>query len=262
MDENIYYDNYMDDNDSGEYDPFEEDPRYKRYYQIKRIVKFTLKTLVAVSVLAVIGILLYRIYTIRDPDMASQHLWNEKGIAAYKNDEEFKVYSQKMVSYMWKDPDTGEVREIERDVFNGGKEIGDQTMRISDMYYNFATKQVQVTLRWNQNAEKDILAHYKLTELPAGELFYYVLTDEKGNAYGEVSYIKGSRYVYTYRRLLFDNVDIEKANELYLNIYYTGKPEAAPYEEMIIYDAAIDLFEVEVKKPNGVTGGLTAQTHK
>ena len=261
MDENIYYDNYMDDNDSQQYDPFEEDPRYKRYYQIKKIVKFTLKTVVAVSVIAVIATLLFRIYTIQDPDMASMHLWNQNGIKAYKTGEEFTVYSQKLTSYSWKDPDTGEVNTIERDTFNGGDEIGDQTMRVSDMYYNFDAKQVQVTFRWNQNAEKDLMEYYKLTALPEGELFYYVLTDEKGNAYGDVSYITGSRYVYTYRRLLFDNVDLKNANELYLCIYYTGKPEAAPYEEMIVYDKQIELFEVKVEKPNGTTKGLTVQKH-
>ncbi|MBE6639364.1 MAG: hypothetical protein E7616_07950 [Ruminococcaceae bacterium] len=261
MDENIYYDNYMDDNDSKDYDPFEEDPRYKRYYQVKKIVKFTLKTVIIMSVLAVIGALLFRIYTIQEPDMATEYVWNQTTLDAYnKKGENFTVMGQKMSTYIWTDPDTGESKTIERDSFNGGKEIGDETMRISNMYYTEAAKQVQVTFRWNQNAEKDLLDYYKLTELPSGELFYYVLTDEKGNAYGEVSYTKGSRYVYTYRRLLFENVDITKVNELYLNIYYTGQPEAAPFEQMIIYDVGIEPFEVTVEKPQKVTKGLTAQT--
>ena len=132
-------------------------------------------------------------------------------------------------------------------------------MCITNMYYIPASSQVQVTFRYNQNAEEDLLDYYELDALPEGELFYYVLTDEKGNAYGEVSYITGSRYVYTYRRLLFDNVNIDKATELYLNIYYTGKPSAAPYEQMIIYDKYIESFEIEIEKPKGVTGALKTQ---
>jgi hypothetical protein len=164
-----------------------------------------------------------------------------------------------MVDYLWQDPDTGESKTIYRDSFNGGDEIGDQTMCITNMYYIPASSQVQVTFRYNQNAEEDLLDYYELDALPEGELFYYVLTDEKGNAYGEVSYITGSRYVYTYRRLLFDNVNIDKATELYLNIYYTGKPSAAPYEQMIIYDKYIESFEIEIEKPKGVTGALKTQ---
>ena len=165
--------------------------------------------------------LLFRIYTIRDPKMESEYLWNEKTLQAYhESGDDFKVMSQKMSTYMWQDPDTGENKTIERDTFNGGKEIGDETMRISSMYYTEAAGQVQVTLRWNQNAKKDVMEKYKLSELPSGELFYFVLTDEKGNAYGEVSYTTGSRYVYTYRRLLFENVDISKVNELYLNMRF------------------------------------------
>ena len=261
MDENIYYDNYMDDNDAGQYDPFEEDPRYRRYYQIKKIVKFTLKTFVTVAVLGVVAAFLFRIYTINEPDMAKQFLWNETGLAAYtEKGSDFRVYSQKMIDYTWTDPDTGEDRLIERDSFNGGEEIGDQTMCITNMYYIPASGQVQVTFRWNRNAEKDLLERYNLDALPAGELFYYVLTDERGNAYGEVSYITGSRYVYTYRRLLFDNVDISKATELYLNIYYAGAPTTTPYEQMIIYDKYIESFEIEIEKPKGVTNNLTAQS--
>jgi len=110
MDENIYYDNYMDDNDSKDYDPFEEDPRYKRYYQVKKIVKFTLKTVIIMSVLAVIGALLFRIYTIQEPDMATEYVWNQTTLDAYnKKGENFTVMGQKMSTYIWTDPDTGEL---------------------------------------------------------------------------------------------------------------------------------------------------------
>ena len=266
MDESIYYDNYMDDNDSGNYDPFEEDPRYRRYYKIKKIVKIAFKSLVALTIFAVIATLLFRIYTIQEPDMASEFLWNQKGIDAYHANTDFKVYGQKMSSYMWKDPETGANKNIERDSFNEA-----ETMRVTNIYYSPDAGQLQVTLRWNQNAQKDVLQYYREEALPQGETFYFFLTDDKGNTYGEASYIKGSRYVYTFRRLLFDGIkfsdpndpnDLSGVNELYLNIYYTGKPSTQPFEQMIVYDNNIESFEVNAPKPSSVTKSLTVQPGK
>ncbi len=256
MDENVYYDNYMDDNDAEQYDPFEDDPRYKRYYKIKKIVKFTLKTLVYVSVFGVVAALLFRIYTIQEPDIAKQFVWNEKGIAAYNEYKDFTVYSQKMLSYMWTDPETGESKEIERDSFNGGKEIGDQTMCVSNIHFVKRAGQIQVTFRWNQNAEKKLLTDFEIDSLPEGELFRFTLSDEKGNLYGDVSYLSDSRYVYEYRRLVFDDIDFKTVKELYLNIYFSGKPSLEPYEQLIVYDSYIETFEIETEAPKGVTKGL------
>ena len=256
MDENVYYDNYMDSNNDEDYDPFTEDERYKKYFAFKKILKFTLKTLVYVSVFGVVAALLFRIYSIQEPDAATDFIWNESGIAAYNQNPNLKVYSQKMVDYVWTDPSTGESKNIERDSFNGGKEIGDQTMQISHLSYIPQTGQVQITFRWNQNAEKALLSDFEINELPKGEIFRFTLEDEKGNMYGDVSYVASSRYIYEYRRLVFDDVDIKSANELYLNIYFSGKPSLEPYEQMIIYDVYIESFEVEIEAPNGTTKGL------
>ena len=263
MDESIYYDNYMDDNDSGNYDPFEDDPRYKRYYQIKKIVKIVLKSAVAMGIFAVLATLFFRIYTIQEPDMASKYLWNETGINAYKSSMEFRAYGQKMSSYMWTDPETGAHKQIERDSFNKA-----ETMRVTNIYYSPDSGQLQVTLRWNQNAEEDLLELYNQEALPHGEIFYFFLTDDKGNTYGDVCFTKGSRYVYSFRRLLFDGIkfsdptdptDLSGVNELYLNIYYAGKPSTQPFEQMIVYDRYIESFDVNVSKPKSVTKGLTEQ---
>ena len=258
MDENIYYDNYMDDNDSGNYDPFEDDPRYKRYYQIKKIVKIVFKSVVAMGIFAVIATLLFRVYTIQEPDMASTYLWNQTGIDAYNASGEFKVYGQKMSSYMIANPENPEVKQqIERDSFNKA-----ETMRVTNIRYAPEAGQLQVTLRWNQNAEEDVLDTYDQEALPKGEIFYFLLTDDKGNTYGEVSFTKGSRYVYTFRRLLFDGIDFSKVNELYLNIYYAGYPSTEPYEQMIVYDKYIESFEVDVSAPKSVTKNMTKQSGK
>ena len=258
MDESIYYDNYMDDNDSGNYDPFEDDPRYKLYYKIKKILRITVKSLIGMGIFAVLAILLFRIYSIQEPDMASKHLWNQKGIDAYHKSEDFKVYGQKISSYLWTDPnDPNVTKTIERDSFNE-----DETMRVTNIRYAPEAGQLQVTLRWNQNAEEDVLDSYDQEALPKGEIFYFFLTDDKGNTYGEVSYIKGSKYVYTFRRLLFDGIDFSKVNELYLNIYYAGYPSAEPYEQMIVYDTYIESFEVDVSAPKSVTKNLTNQPGK
>jgi hypothetical protein len=135
-------------------------------------------------------------------------------------------------------------------------------MRVTNIRYAPEAGQFQVTLRWNQNAEEDVLDSYDQEALPKGEIFYFFLTDDKGNTYGDVSYIKGSRYIYTFRRLLFDGIDFSKINELYLNIYYTGYPSAEPYEQMIVYDKYIESAEINVKKPSAVTKGLTEQPGK
>lgn len=256
MDENVYYDNYMDDNDSEQYDPFEDDPRYKRYYKIKKIAKFTAKTFVYVLVFGVVAALIFRVYTIQEPDMATEFVWTEEGMAAYDKYEDFTVYSQKMLSYMWTDPDTGESKEIERDSFNGGEEIGDQTMCVSNIHFVKRAGQLQVTFRWNQNAEEKLLSDFELKSLPSGELFRFTLVDEKGNMYGDVSYLSGSRYIYEYRRLVFDDIDFSAVKELYLNIYFSGKPSLEPYEQLIVYDSYIEPFEIETEAPKGVTKGL------
>ena len=258
MDESIYYDNYMDDNDSGNYDPFEDDPRYKRYYKIKKIVKIILKSIGGMCIFSVLAILLFRVYSIQEPDIASKYLWNQKGIDAYNASDEFKVYGQKISSYIWTDPNDPSVsKTIERDSFNE-----DETMRVTNIRYTPEASQLQVTLRWNQNAEEDVLDTYDQEALPKGEIFYFLLTDDKGNTYGEVSFTKGSRYVYTFRRLLFDGIDFSKVNELYLNIYYAGYPTTEPYEQMIVYDKYIESFEVEVSAPKSATGNLTKQPGK
>ena len=256
MDENIYYDNYMDDNDSENYDPFEDDPRYKRYYKVKKILGYTIKTFIGVVMFAVIATLFFRVYTIQEPKEASSFVFTEESLKQYQKSK-FKVYSQKMVSYLQTDPTTGEQIEVVRDTFNGSDdEIASETMCVTNMHYVPELKQVQVTFRWNQNAEEKLLKDYNLEMLPNTELFRFVLSDEKDNVYSDLSYVASDRYVYEYRRLVFENVDVKSVKELYLNIYFVGAASSVPYEKLMVYDYNIKTFTVEVETPKEATKGV------
>lgn len=92
---------------------------------------------------------------------------------------------------------------------------------ISDCYYIPATKQLQVTVRYNLAVLNDVKDKYGLKEAPADDCFDYSLLFEDGVrelSYSYSSYISG-RYRFIY--LLFDNVDLDE----YTSVHY--EPEDA-----------------------------------
>jgi hypothetical protein len=61
--------------------------------------------------------------------------------------------------------------------------------------------------------------------------------------------------------MIFDGVDFSGVNTLYLDIYY--KDDAGiqtPYRNIVIYDANLNLDEVDVKLPKEQTPNMKVQT--
>lgn len=89
-------------------------------------------------------------------------------------------------------------------------EYGTFQFSISDFYYIPATKQLQVTLRYNVKTLQDAQKKYGLDKTPEDDCFAYSLLTEDGeriDSYGYSSY-KSGRYRFIY--LLFDNVDLDE----------------------------------------------------
>lgn len=114
-------------------------------------------------------------------------------------------------------------------------------------------KQVQVTLRYNDSTLEDIKTDMSLEEVPLGDdsRFSFYLRDGNGKLYSLSQAGFKHQFVYNYRRLVFDGIEIETSGYVYLDVYFgEADPETdAPYGSMLIYvpEAPVKNYDLPAK---------------
>lgn len=259
-----------------EYDHYPEEEK-KEHGPVFKVLKW----LVILLIVAVYGILFFRMCVKEDTKLAESYLWTENGLAAYEtwkaSDSDTRgefAYTQDN-SYVVYNEDTRESIEYRYDTFscrentysgdgsspeNSKEYIHYGQFHTSNPIYVPSAGEVQITLRYNDEGVEELLSTYGLSEEPQGELFVYTLTDGV-NTYTDYSFVSDSRFTYEYRRLVFTGVEFEGVDELELMIYYVGDGTvdlAAPYEYFTVYLSDIPLQEYDMKdaKPYEVNGDL------
>ncbi len=167
----------------------------------------------------------------------------------------FEVFTQHLSGYYVKNEETGEYDLIERSEFYTGKD-DEGNFKISSQYFMPQSNQLEVTIRFNDNALKNLLAAYP-DSMNEEHPFVFVISDNLGNEYGSYSFITKDRANYHYARLLFDGVEYSAGvNTIYLDIYYKGDVSSTPYRSMVIYDANISLRPADIKTSSAVTKNM------
>lgn len=148
-------------------------------------------------IIVIIGCLVYRCATHRyEPEVSDKIIMNEEFIELYNND-----------------PDNFEVRRygIQKPWVDVAGRQG-RLMEIKHLYYVPATRQLQVTLKYNADivpGEYSELPPSGTSESDLKIPFEVSLVDEEKKEYTSFVYETGSRERFRYIRLCFDDVDIE-----------------------------------------------------
>lgn len=222
MSEYQNYDDYNDPEEINEYDAIHGDPNK---ITVSKIIKKTITTTLKLIAISVFCILFWRILSSGDTKLAKTFIWNDATLEA-KNFETF----------YYKRPDN---------YSDNGR------FSASNVFYVPSLGQFQITVRYNKSTLEKIAEEYNLQETPSGEVFVYTLTDNLGNRYTEYEYLTDAKNLYQYRRVIFENVDMnatkevdedgqtvtKQFEELYLNVYYANDVlYSKPYATITIYD--------------------------
>lgn len=262
----------MRDNDSMYYDLYQEGELPKERSKAGKIVSAVFKTAGITLILAVYGILFYRIWGQSEPKMATEYLWTDTAIAAQAEGsvdagdagESFRIFTQTPKNYTLHNDETGESTVVRRDEYyttEEGSEI-DGNYKFSNFCYTPMAGQVQVSFRYNRAVLPYVRKDYGVETLPDYP-FVFALMSADGTLYTDYRFTAGKRGLHTYRHLVFEGLPEDGLGSLlYLNVYYIGKVDLQhSYLSMVIYDEKLPLEERE-EKPTGVSSTEPAPAYK
>ena len=221
-----------------EYDYFPEEPEKKKGFSVGKLLKYIAYALIVL----VYALLFFRIFISNDTSLAKSFVWTEKSVAAYDEKGGISVYSQELKGYTLYD-ENGEVSET----VSYSELSEDGLFKISNFMYVKDTREVIITLRYNDTCEKTYSEKYSL-DPNSTELFVFELRGGE-KTYSDYVYLTDERFVYHYRRLVFSDVDIENAKLLSLVGYCVGNPDKEESVfDMTVYDSHVAVEAVNFKK--------------
>ena len=120
--------------------------------------------------------------------------------------------------------------------------------RVSNLVFIPEIGELQINLRYNNSTVDALNEHYESVSY-SGEPFTYVLIDNNGNTYVPSAYIATSNLIYNFRKLVFDQVDFDAAERLYLDVKYVGdESEDSPmHVRFTIYNSEESSVPSELK---------------
>ena len=164
-----------------------------------KIIKNVFKYAFFALIIFIYGFFILRFCT-SEPD--TKIIWTPEAIQAKAElGDSFKVYTQEQHIF---------IDEYKNVPVGDGS---DRTMRygynisIFDVMYFPATKQLQVTVRYNKSIMEDLMDEYGADTID-GEPFLYTLLLEDGTRISTYRYTATSTNRYYFRYLIFDNVDL------------------------------------------------------
>ncbi len=169
----------------------------KKRFTVKKLLKYIALLLILIVYVLLIG----RMALAKVSGDMARYLWTESGALAYKSSpKDYKIQTAYITAVI--DEDTG-------------------YYHISNFTFVKGTGEVQLTIRYNDSTVDELDKFYPNRE-KTPEDFVFVISDDYGNVYDTYKYISSSNLLYNFRRVVFENVDLETDSSLYLSIYYIG----------------------------------------
>jgi hypothetical protein len=132
--------------------------------------------------------------------------------------------------------------------------------------YTPSIKQLQFTVRYNNRVLNYLVQDYPEAQALIdgdGEPYVFSLTvrkDGKEETLTAYSYTGEQRFGYTFRRIVFNDIDLEGVSSVTVNVAFAGKPDSIRHT-MTAYNYAVhktvnDLPVFSYSKPKGITEGI------
>ena len=195
---------------------------------------------------ALILIIIIRSSMMKPTAKMRRFLWNENSIEAYNTyGDELKVYT----------------------LFEYNSSTSENIFTISDIRYIENISQFQFTLRWNNNTVANLMALDGI-EAPndGSEPFLFAIGDNNGKVYTDYEYTSDLRYNYSFRRIVFDGIDLKDVQSLSVLAYTTyekdeiTKNDACSQIPLYVYSDNYAKYRIkssEMFKNNSQTADLT-----
>ncbi len=193
------------------------------------------------------GFFMLRLCSGGDPKDMRDIIWTEKTVAAYEAaPEDFRAVGQEQQVF----------------ITNDGR------FWISNVVWIPSASQLQVTIKYNDSTvkylkeglekvqlEEAIEAEMDTSALPEivlpEEPFDYSLLDNEGNRYFPSVIVEAEKQNYNYRRLVFDDVDLDAIPTAYIDMYYANAVDYSdvPYGSLMTWNRALPTKDIDVKPP-------------
>ncbi len=188
-------------------DYYEWEESKKRFTPAK-IIKFIFKLIATLIIVTTFTLLIGRMLLMRIP-RAFTGVSATQGIVATVNGGTFDAVMQEPLE-SFSDNGKDENGKLQRGWYH-----------VSNVALSESAGEVQLTVRYNSRSTVNTLMEkYALTERPTGEVFVYILSDDKGNVYTDYVFAAKSRLLYEFRRVVFTGVDLTEVETLYLDVFW------------------------------------------
>ena len=191
-------------------EPYDSDTPKERSLPAKIIIG-TLKAIGILIIVSVFATIFIRLQLWKTPKEFRDFAWTDEALAKYSENGGLTVGLQ--------EPYT----EFDENGY----------YHISDVSFAPDAGEIQLTVRYNSRSTiNKLMEVYGLTERPTGEVFVYILQDDDGNQYTSYRFAARSKPLSDFRRIIFDGVDFEGVENLYLYVYYGEDVRETDAEEV------------------------------
>lgn len=247
------------------FDEFEkEDDQWRpEGSRVVKIIKNSIKWTIAALAIAFIGFLVLRMITSDPPSSMEKVVWNDKLLSAYNT---AKAENRELEVLQIPSSDSFSEKPTVDGVAAGETYGEDGMFSIYTIVYIPEAKQLQFTVRINDRALNYLSEDYPEAvqmDKDGKELYSFSLTvrkEEEVSTVSEYSYTCAHRFGYTYRRLIFDNVELEGTTSVKLNVAFAGKPNVTRQIVNVYSSASFpsvkSLPDFSYKAPDKVTEGI------
>lgn len=189
-----------------------------------------------------IGFLVLRMFMSNPPSKMERVVWNEPLLAAYN---ESAAKGEKL-----------EILQIPTS--NAFSEEG--MFSLYTVTYAPSIKQLQFTVRYNNRIMNYLVKDYPEADKITGEVYTFSLEVKRGEGTELLTgytYTAQERFGYTYRRLIFENVELEGVTNATVNVAYVGAPNQVRHSISVynntVHKAVNLLPDFSYSKPKGIT---------
>ena len=221
-----------------DYYPYDDEREDKKRFTLGKLLKY----FAIAFIVLVYALIFFRIAISNDTDIAKSFIWTVESAKEFNSSQGrgITVLSQELKAYPLTDEDGNILEVVTFDELSP-----DGLFKVSNFMYVKETKEVIITLRYNDTCEELYSERYGI-DTGASELFVFTLTGGE-NRYTDYTYVSDSRFTYHYRRLIFTGVELDGLASINLQAYCIGNLNYdMPACDMIIDDSHIEMEAVDL----------------
>ena len=221
-----------------DYYPYDDVKEDKKRFTFGKLFKY----IIIAFIVLVYALIFFRIAISNDTDIAKSFIWTVDSAKAFNSSQGkgITVLSQELTAYPLTDEDGNVLEIVKFDELSP-----DGLFKVSNFMYVKETKEVIITLRYNDTCEELYSEKYGI-DTKTSELFVFTLTGGE-KRYSDYTYVSDSRFTYHYRRLIFKGVELDELAKINLQAYCVGNLDYdKPACDMVIYDSHIEMEIVDL----------------